>query len=225
MRKILISLFLPLFITLNAGDDNKAQLTDMQALAKRFDAEAKPYFTVDKSTTFVKVDGGFTYLPEGSLVPVLDNVMKVNGFFCSKATSGLAEASGFAKSHEAAAAELSAYEKKIDDTRQKADSLEDDLKDLEKRFKDLKKSMVPGQNKDAKSNLVGQLNLDMGNKRNDLTDARRDLKKLEKDIVRKKEIREELKKKADAVKTAQDAFLENQKRLTSKTGNSPEVRN
>ncbi|MEI6420910.1 MAG: hypothetical protein WCP55_01750 [Lentisphaerota bacterium] len=55
-------------------------------------------------------------------------------------------------------------------------------------MKDLKKSTVSGQNKDAKSNLVTQLNLELGNKRNELTDARRDLKKLEKDIEKKREI-------------------------------------
>jgi hypothetical protein len=66
---IFILLVLTSFTLSAADDDRNAGYLDMQALAKRFDAEAKPYFTVDKNTTFVKVDGGFAYLPEGSLVP------------------------------------------------------------------------------------------------------------------------------------------------------------
>jgi hypothetical protein len=202
-----------------AADDNKNTLpVDMQALTKRFDTEAKPFFTVNKSTTFVKIDGGFTYLPEGSLVPVLDGIMKVNGFFCNKAMPGLAEASIFVKPYESAVAELNILKQKTDDAKKKVDSLESDFKDLEKRLKDLKSSPVLAQKQDAKSSHSTQLNLDLGKKRNDLTDARTDLKKLEKDFDRKnKETPDSLKKKADAVKTALSTFLENQRKLAVKS--------
>ena len=212
---LLIFIFLGFnsFVSLTADDDNKAQTVDMQALAKRFDAESKPFFTAEKNTTFTKIEGGFTYLPENSLVPVLDGIMKVNGFFCNKATSKLAEASRFIKPYEASVAELDSFKKKIDDAKKNVDSLESDFKDLEKRLKDLKSSPVLAQEKYAKSSHATQLSLDIGSKRNELTDARRDLKKLEKDFEKKnKDIPDSL-KKADAVKTALATFLENQKKL------------
>lgn len=212
---IFISLGFNSFVSFAADGDNKAQPVDMQALAKRFDADAKPFFTVEKNTTFAKIGGGFTYLQENSLVPVLDGIMKVNGFFCNKATSELAEASRFIKPYEASVAELDNFKKKIDDAKKNVDSLESDFKDLEKRLKDLKSSPILAQNKDAKSSHTTQLSLDLGKKRNELTDARRDLKKLEKDFEKKNKDIPDTLKKADAVKTALDTFLGNQKKLAA----------
>ena len=199
-------------VSFAADENKKAQTVDMQALAKRFDAEANPLFTVEKNTVFTKIDGGFTYLPECSLVPVLDGIMKVNGFFCSKAVPGLAEASIFVKPYEASVAELDNFKKKIDDAKKNIDSLENDFKNLEKRLKDLKGSSVLTQEKYAKSSQTTQLSLDIGSKRNELTDARRDLKKLEKDLEKKNKNIPEALKKADAVKTALAAFLANKKK-------------
>lgn len=189
------------FVSFAADDDNKAQTVDMQALAKRFDAEAKPFFTVDKSTAFVKLGGGFTYLPENSLVPVLDDIVKVNGFFCNRAKSRLAEASSFIKPYESSIAELEALKKKIADAKKNIDSLEREFKYLSRFSHDNKKNIA--------------LNSEMAKKQNELTDARRDLKKLEKDFDKKNKDMPDALKKADAVKTALDTFLENQEKLAA----------
>jgi hypothetical protein len=217
---IFISLVFSSFHSLTAEDYDKAQPVDIQALTKRFDAEAKPFFTVDKSTTFAKIDGGFTYLPEGSLVPVLDGIMKVNGFFCNKAMSKLVDSSKFVKTYESAFAELNALKKKIDDAKVKVDVLENDFTVLDKKLDDIKHNRTLVKGEDSRSAKM-QLNIALGKKRNELSDEKRDLKKLEKDFDKKKEIPDTMKTKVDAVKTALNTFLENQKKLAAKTENKP----
>ena len=210
-KKIIFGLmllsFLPL-LSFSADDGKKSPAVDMKELALRFDAEAKPFFTVDRNTTFVKVDGGFTYLPANSIVPVLDGIMKVNGVFCSKAMSELAEASKIVeaamKNYQSAAAELDDLKNKVDDAKGNVADLEDEITALDRRLADLKKE---------KNANTQKLSLDLGRKRNELTDAKRDFKKLDKDFDKKKEIPEELKKKADSVKAVLDTFLANQKKL------------
>lgn len=205
------------FFSFSADGDKKAPPVDIQALAQRFDAEAKPFFTVDKSTTFVKVGGGFTYLPANSIVPVLDGIMKVNGFFCNKAMSELAEASTVVESAmkncQAAADELDDLKNKVDAAKENFDSLDGDMQMLERRLEKLR------ANKTANTQ---QLSLDLGKKRNELSDAKREFKRLAKDFDKKKEIPEDLKKKADTVKAGLDDFLANQKKLAAKPEDKPE---
>ncbi len=213
MNKKAISIFALalLFQASSFSADVPAQPVDMKALALRFDAEAKPFFTGEKKTTFTKVEGGWEYAQPYTLVPVLDGIMKVNNSFCNKSTTELLDADKMMgeaqKGYEAAAEELKNITQKLEDAKQAMQNLDADLKVLEKRYSDLKESKTP-----TTTNMT-QLSLDIGKKRNELSSAKKDSKKFEKEIDKKKELAEQAKKKVAAMQATIDTFLANQKKI------------
>ncbi|HBC88961.1 MAG TPA: hypothetical protein DCZ94_18620 [Lentisphaeria bacterium] len=221
-RKILIVLVcLCLFqmLSFSADEANKAAAVDMKALALRFDTEAKPFLTGDKKTTFTKIDGGFEYAQPYSIVPVLDGIMKVNNSFCNKATTELVDSdkaiADVEKLYETAAGDLKNAKEKCDDTRENIKSLESELQAMEIRYETLKNNTIKTPN-------LQQMALDIGKRKNVISDTKRDLKKFEKDLEKKRGIPEQAKKRVATLKSLIDAFKAGQKKLVEQKTGKPE---
>jgi peptidoglycan hydrolase CwlO-like protein len=94
-----------------------------------------------------------------SIVPVLDGIMKVNGFFCNKTMSELAEAS---KAVEAAMKNLQSVSDELNDLRSKQDDARVNIESMKSEIKDLEDNIAYMKKHDENTQRVS---LDLGKKR------------------------------------------------------------
>ncbi|MFA6291313.1 MAG: protein kinase [Victivallales bacterium] len=194
--------------TKTINDDNRFETANSDLnFHERFDKEAKPFFTVEKNTTFMKVGGGFTYLSAYSLIPVLEGIMKVNGEYCNKAVQKILEAetviASFTKISEASDGDIKILIDNISELKNKIYELDETIENLETRYASIKNSQINTQ----------QSSINLNNARIKLSGLRRDLKRMDRELLKKKQEAEEQAKKTAALKAALDAFLANQKKL------------
>ncbi|HBC88962.1 MAG TPA: hypothetical protein DCZ94_18625 [Lentisphaeria bacterium] len=203
-----VVLFAVLISSFAADEEKKpAGEQDLNAIKARADKEAAPYFSAgEKNTALMKAGGGAVSVSPLTLVPVLEGIIIFKGEVFKSANPELVEGDAMIeevfKKAKAAEEEVNNSIKTIADSKAKIAELEKDMADSQAK-------MMKETDKEEK----GKYNTVIFQSKKDASELKKEMKKLEKDVDKKKLAAADALKKANALKAVLDAYNANQKKL------------
>ncbi|HCE45715.1 MAG TPA: hypothetical protein DET40_19405 [Lentisphaeria bacterium] len=189
------------------GEEKKPDAAaDLNSIKQRFDKEAVPYFTGDKATTLLKAGGGAQSVAAYTLVPMLEGIIIYKGAIFNGAKPELIKADAMIDDVTAkfrdAEGEVDKAMRSIEDSNSRIKGLENDMDDLELKIK-----------KESDDKTRKRYTTMLFQNKNDASDLKKEIRKIDKDVDKKKKDALEIKNRLALLKTTLAAYIAKQREL------------